>query len=131
MTGTSIAGRREGEGSRERMARREANRPWPHRVARFGSPALRRGSNWRQRRRSTGRLEPGGDAEEETESSAKVRVATRRAASSASASGIGGGLEAETLGSVASTEERGEPEAEEKEMQSCHHSPTAPMSSAP
>jgi hypothetical protein len=84
------------------MARRETRRPSQHRAARFGSPALRRRSNWRQRRRSAGRLEQGGDVEEEISSSAKVRVATRRAASSSLAPGIGGRLEAETLGFVAS-----------------------------
>lgn len=47
-------------------------------------------------------MEQGGDVEEEISSSAKVRVATRRAASSSLATGIGGGLESETLGFVAS-----------------------------
>jgi hypothetical protein len=82
------------------MAPTEARRPRQHRAASFGSPALRRGSNWRQRRKSAGRLERGGNVEEEIESSAKVKVATRRAASSSLASGIGRGLEAETLGFI-------------------------------
>lgn len=115
---TSSDGRREGDGSPERMAPREARRPRQHSAARLGSPALRRGSNRKQRRKRARRSAQGGDVEEEIscrESSDKVRVTTHRAASSFSASGIGGGLGAETREFVASEkEERGESGWEEQ-----------------
>ena len=94
---------------REMMAPRKARRPQQHRAASLGSPALRRGSNPRQWRRRAGRPAQGGDVEKDLscrESSAKARDAKRRAASSSSASGIGGRLAAENLEFVAEEEER-------------------------